>query len=47
MPPRKDALIEPIVGYLLEHGLANLSLRPLATAIGTSARLLVYHFESK
>lgn len=47
MRTRKDALIESIVGYLLEHGLANLSLRPLAEAVGTSARLLVYHFESK
>jgi AcrR family transcriptional regulator len=47
MQSRKDALIEPIIGYLLEHGLADLSLRPLAAAVGTSARLLVYHFESK
>jgi AcrR family transcriptional regulator len=47
MQTRKEALIESIVGYLLEHGLANLSLRPLAAAVGTSARLLVYHFESK
>jgi AcrR family transcriptional regulator len=31
----------------LEHGLANLSLRPLAAATGTSARMLVYHFGSK
>lgn len=47
MQTRKEALIDPIVDYLLEHGLANLSLRPLAAAVGTSARLLVYHFESK
>lgn len=47
MQTRKDDLIDLIAGYLLEHGLADLSLRPLAAAIGTSARLLVYHFESK
>jgi len=47
MQTRKEALIESIVTYLLEHGLADLSLRPLAAATGTSARLLIYHFESK
>ncbi|MBD8874401.1 TetR/AcrR family transcriptional regulator [Rhodanobacter sp. DHB23] len=44
---RKEALVDSIVAYLLEHGLADLSLRPLAAATGTSARLLIYHFESK
>jgi AcrR family transcriptional regulator len=33
--------------YFLENGVAGLSLRPLAAEIGTSARLLVYHFGSK
>ena len=47
MQTRKEALIDRIVDYLLQHGLADLSLRPLAAAVGTSARLLVYHFESK
>ncbi len=32
---------------MLSHGVAGLTLRPLAGAIGTSARLLVYHFGSK
>src|SRR5713101_2818105 len=44
--PRK-ALLAAVADYLLEHGLANLSLRPLAAATGTSARMLVYHFGSK
>lgn len=44
---RKDELLNAAIGYLLEHGLAGLSLRPLAAAIGTSARLLIYHFESR
>ncbi|MBD8880012.1 TetR/AcrR family transcriptional regulator [Rhodanobacter sp. 7MK24] len=47
MQTRKEALVDSIVAYLLEHGLADLSLRPLAAATGTSARLLIYHFESK
>ena len=44
---RRDELRDKALGYLLQHGLAELSLRPLAARIGTSARLLTYHFESK
>jgi AcrR family transcriptional regulator len=47
MQTRKEILTHELVGYLLEHGLSDLSLRPLAEALGTSARLLIYHFESK
>ena len=47
MRTRKEILTDDLVGYLLEHGLSDLSLRPLADALGTSARLLIYHFESK
>lgn len=47
MQPRKQELVDAAIGYLLEHGLADLSLRPLAAAAGTSARLLIYHFGSK
>ncbi len=47
MKTRKDELTQALIGYLLEHGLADLSLRPLAAGVGTSARLLVYHFGSK
>jgi AcrR family transcriptional regulator len=32
---------------VLEHGLDGLSLRPLATALGTSTRMLLYDFGSK
>jgi AcrR family transcriptional regulator len=45
--PQRQALLAAVADYLLEHGLANLSLRPLALATGTSARMLVYHFGSK
>jgi AcrR family transcriptional regulator len=44
---RRDELIAKALDDFLEHGLAGLSLRPLARRIGTSARLLVYHFGSK
>jgi AcrR family transcriptional regulator len=47
MQTRKEILTGELIGYLLEHGLSDLSLRPLAEALGTSARLLIYHFESK
>jgi len=47
MQTRKAELIQSLVPYLLEHGLTDLSLRPLAAKTGTSARLLIYHFESK
>lgn len=36
-----------IVGYLIQHGLADLSLRPLAKAVRSSPRGLLYHFGSK
>lgn len=35
------------IAYVLDHGLADLSLRPLAAAVGTSARMLIYYFGSK
>ncbi|MGB6486730.1 MAG: TetR/AcrR family transcriptional regulator [Steroidobacteraceae bacterium] len=47
MKPRKQELVDATIAYLLQHGLADLSLRPLAKAAGSSARLLIYHFGSK
>jgi AcrR family transcriptional regulator len=44
---RQDELREAATDYVLEHGLIGLSLRPLAAAVGTSDRMLVYHFGSK
>ena len=44
---RREELLEATVDYLLRHGIANLSLRPLAAATGTKARLLIYHFGSR
>lgn len=44
---RKHELLERAYRYALEHGLAELSLRPLATAIGSSPRVLLFLFGSK
>ncbi len=44
---RRTELLEKVVDVLLAQGISDLSLRPLAKAVGTSARLLIYHFESK
>ncbi|MEP7022709.1 MAG: TetR family transcriptional regulator, partial [Actinomycetota bacterium] len=35
------------VSHALDAGIADLSLRELATAIGTSHRMLIYHFGSR
>lgn len=46
-PKRPAELLDAIVKYLVEHGLADLSLRPLAKAVGSSPRVLLYYFGSK
>lgn len=45
--PRRDQLLERAYAYVLEHGLGGLSLRPLALAVGSSPRVLLFLFESK
>jgi len=44
---RREAIREAAAAYLLRNGLAGMSLRPMAQAIGTSARLLIYHFGTR
>src|SRR5215469_16694518 len=44
---RREDLLNASIEYLLENGVADLSLRPLAAKVGSKARLLVYHFGSK
>src|SRR2546430_12050912 len=46
-PDRRAATLARAADYVLEHGLADLSLRPLAAALGTSTRMLLYDFGSK
>jgi AcrR family transcriptional regulator len=45
--PRRVQLLDAAYAYTLEHGLAGVSLRPLAGATGTSPRVLLYLFGSK
>ncbi|WP_278261754.1 TetR/AcrR family transcriptional regulator [Nocardia sp. AG03] len=45
---RKRAdLLAGVVAYIAAHGLAELSLRPLAAALGTSSRMLIHYFGTK
>ncbi len=44
MVNRRDDLLDQVTDHVLEHGLIGLTLRPLAAAIGTSDRMLIYHF---
>jgi AcrR family transcriptional regulator len=44
---RPEELRAAILEYLIEHGITDWSLRPLAKAVRSSPRALLYHFESK
>ncbi len=44
---RPAELLESMIDYLGKHGVADLSLRPLAKAVGSSPRVLLYYFGSK
>ena len=43
----RDDLLERLVEYVWENGMSDLQLRPLAKAVGSSPRGLLYHFGSK
>lgn len=47
MSMRKAMLLDSLIAYLVRRGVADVSLRPMAAAVGTSARLLIFHFGSK
>jgi AcrR family transcriptional regulator len=44
---RRQVWLNGMAQHVLTHGLNNASLRPLAQAVGTSDRMLIYHFGSK
>ena len=44
---RREELLELAYAYVLRHGLADLSLRPLAADIGSSPRVLLFLFGNK
>ncbi len=45
--PRRAELLERSYRYVVEHGFGDLLLRPLAGAIGSSPRVLLFLFGSK
>ncbi len=47
MNDRRAELLDGATAWVFEHGLATLSLRPLAKALGTSDRMLIYWFGSR
>ncbi|MFE0509145.1 TetR/AcrR family transcriptional regulator [Streptomyces sp. NPDC058964] len=46
-PAKRRDLLDRVRAYVMRNGLADLSLRPLAKALGTSDRMLLYYFGTK
>jgi AcrR family transcriptional regulator len=46
-PAIRAKLRDQAVLYVMTHGIGDLSLRPLAKALKTNARMLIYHFGSR
>ncbi len=44
---KRADLLAAVVRYIADHGLAELSLRPLAAELGTSSRMLIHYFTTK
>ncbi len=47
MTTARDVLLEKVLDYFIGHGVRDVSLRTLAANIGTSHRMLIYHFGSR
>lgn len=47
MTEGRDRLLRASVEHFAAHGIGDASLRSIATAIGTSHRMLIYHFGSR
>ncbi|MGW7539740.1 TetR/AcrR family transcriptional regulator [Streptomyces sp. NPDC054770] len=46
-PAKRRDLLDRVREYVMRNGVADLSLRPLAKALGTSDRMLLYYFGTK
>ncbi|TQN46601.1 TetR family transcriptional regulator [Humibacillus xanthopallidus] len=46
-PRPRDVLLDKAIGYYAANGVGDTSLRTLASSIGTSQRMLHYHFGSR
>ena len=47
MESPRARLLAAVIAHVQRHGIGDLSLRELAAAIGTSHRMLLYHFGSR
>jgi AcrR family transcriptional regulator len=45
--PAREALLDRCLEYLQRNGFSELSLREIAAGVGTSHRMLIYHFGSR
>ena len=43
----RERLLAAAMDHVAQHGVGDLSLRGLAAALGTSHRMLIYHFGSR
>lgn len=46
-PGGRAGLLAAVIEYFATHGIGNASLRQIATGVGTSHRMLIYHFGSR
>ena len=47
MPSARALLLQRVLAYAAAGGIADKSLREIATGVGTSHRMLIYHFGSR
>ncbi|MCT2585555.1 TetR/AcrR family transcriptional regulator [Actinophytocola gossypii] len=47
MSSARERLLGEVIGYFARHGVSDHSLRGLAAAVGTSHRMLIYHFGTR
>ncbi len=47
MSDAREALLDKVLAHVAAHGLSDSSLRELAAGVGTSHRMLIYHFGSR
>jgi len=46
-PPPRQLLLDAAIDHFGRHGIGDTSLRGIADAVGTSHRMLIYHFGSR
>ncbi|MEC3977466.1 TetR/AcrR family transcriptional regulator [Amycolatopsis sp. H20-H5] len=47
MSEAREKLLEAVIEHVAQYGTVDVSLRALAGAVGSSHRMLIYHFDSK